>query len=256
MTNPNPVSTRRDGPVLIITLNRPDARNAINMAAAQGIADALAELDTYTELRVGVITGAGGHFCAGMDLKAFARGERPWLPGSGFAAITEAPPRKPLIAAVEGYALAGGFEIALCCDLIVASSLARFGLPEVQRGLVAAAGGLLRMPSRLPYQLAMEIALTGRQLSAADAYSHGLINRMVEPGQALDAASALAHEVAANAPLAVMASKQIVARSGTWPVDEMFARQHPYADPVVNSADALEGARALAEKRAPVWSGA
>ena len=256
MTNPNPVSTRRDGPVLIITLNRPDARNAINMAAAQGIADALAELDTYTELRVGVITGAGGHFCAGMDLKAFARGERPWLPGSGFAGITEAPPRKPLIAAVEGYALAGGFEIALCCDLVVASGLARFGLPGVQRGLVGAAGGLLRMPSRLPYQLAMEIALTGRQLSAADAYSHGLINRMVEPGQALDAASALAHEVAANAPLAVMASKQIVARSGTWPVDEMFARQHPYADPVVNSADALEGARAFAEKRAPVWSGA
>ena len=247
--------TRRYGALLIITIDRPEARNAVNMAVAKGMAKALLELEQAPDLRVGVITGAGSHFCAGMDLKAFAQGERPWLAGLGFAGITEALTVKPLVAAVEGYALAGGFEIALACDLIVASREARFGLPEVQRGLVAAAGGLLRMPSRLPYHLAMEIALTGRQLNAHDAYKHGLLNRLVEPGQALEAACELAREVAANAPLAVSASKQIVARAGAWLMEDMFACQRPYADPVINSADALEGARAFAEKRVPVWTG-
>ena len=247
--------TRVDGPLLIITITRPEARNAVDMAVAQGIADALAGLDDSPELRIGIITGDGGNFCAGMDLKAFAKGERPWIHGSGFGGITEAPPRKPLIAAVEGFALAGGFEIALACDLIVASRSARFGLPEVKRGLVAAAGGLLRLPRRLPYHLAMEIALTGRQLSADEAFAHGLLNRMVEPGQALDVACQLAREIADNAPLAVVASKQIVAHSHTWPVEEMFSRQRVFADPVVNSEDALEGARAFAEKRTPLWQG-
>ena len=249
------VRTRVEGPLLIITIDRPEARNAVNMAVAQGIADALAQLDGRAELRIGVITGAGGNFCAGMDLKAFAKGERPWLAGSGFGGMTEAPPRKPLIAAVEGYALAGGFEIALACDLIVASRTARFGLPEVKRGLLAAAGGLLRLPRRLPYHLAMEIAITGRQLSAEEGLTHGLLNRLVEPGQALDVACQLAREVAENAPLAVVASKQLVTRSHTWSVDEMFERQRVFADAVVNSGDALEGARAFAEKRAPVWQG-
>ena len=240
---------------MIERLSASQARNAVNMAVAQGIADALARLDGSADLRIGVITGAGGNFCAGMDLKAFANGERPWIEGSGFAGMTEAPPRKPLIAAVEGFALAGGFEIALACDLIVASRTARFGLPEARRGLVAAAGGLLRLPRRMPYHLAMEIALTGRQLSAEEGLAHGLLNRMVEPGEALAVACQLAREVAENAPLAVVASKQIVANSHTWPIDEMFARQRLFADPVVNSRDALEGARAFAEKRSPAWQG-
>jgi len=249
------VRTRLDGPLLIITIDRPQARNAVNLAVAQGIAAALAELDGRAELRIGVITGAGGNFCAGMDLKAFASGERPWLSGSGFAGMTEAPPKKPLIAAVEGFALAGGFEIALACDLIVASRTARFGLPEVRRGLVAAAGGLLRLPRRVPYHLAMEIALTGRQLTAEEALTHALLNRLVEPGHALETALQLAREVAENAPLAVVASKQLVASSYAWAPEEMFARQRGFADPVVNSRDALEGARAFVEKRAPVWQG-
>ena len=249
------VQTRAEGALLVITIDRPEARNAVNMAVAQGIAAALAELDARAELSVGVITGAGGHFCAGMDLKAFAQGERPWIAGAGFAGITEAATRKPLIAAVEGYALAGGCEIALACDLIVASESARFGLPEVRRGLVAAAGGLMRLPRRLPYHLAMEIALTARQFSAKEAHAHGLLNRLVPAGQALAAACELAREVALNAPLALIASKQIIMQSATWGVDEMFQRQRAWADTVVNSADALEGATAFAEKRAPVWQG-
>ena len=247
------VSTRVDGPVLIITIERPAARNAVNRAVAQGMAAALAELDGRSDLRVGVLTGAGGNFCAGMDLKAFTQGELPTIEGAGFAGIAEAPPRKPLIAAVEGFALAGGFEIVLACDLIVASGTARFGLPEVKRGLVAAAGGLLRLPRRLPYHLAMELALTARQLSAQEAREHGLLNRLVEPGQALAAALELAHEITANAPLAVVASTQLIARSHTWPEERMFALQKAIADPIGNSADAQEGARAFAEKRAPLW---
>lgn len=249
------VCTRVDGPLLIITIDRPEARNAVNLAVAQGLAAALAELDRRPELKVGVLTGAGGNFCAGMDLKAFAKGEQPWLAGLGFAGMTEAPPRKPLIAAVEGFALAGGFEITLACDLIVASRSARFGLPEVKRGLVAAAGGLLRLPRRLPYHLAMELALTGRQLTAEEAQVHGLLNRLVEPGQALNAACQLAREVADNAPLAVVASKQLIAQSHAWAPEEMFERQRVLADPVLNSRDALEGARAFGDKRTPVWQG-
>lgn len=249
------VHTRTVGALLVITINRPEARNAVNMAVAQGLQEALAELNDRSDLRVGVITGAGGNFCAGMDLKAFARGERPWIAGAGFAGFTEAFPKKPLIAAVEGYALAGGFEIVLACDMIVASHAASFGLPETRRGLVAAAGGLLRLPGRFPYHLAMEMALTGREISAAEAHGHGLLNRLVEPEQALHMACELASEVAANAPLAVAASKQIVQRSHCWPVDTMFAQQRLYADPVLDSADAKEGATAFVEKRSPVWSG-
>lgn len=249
------VITRVDGPVLIITIERPAARNAVNRAVAQAMAAALAELDGRSDLRIGVLTGAGGNFCAGMDLKAFTQGELPTIEGAGFAGIAEAPPRKPLIAAVEGFALAGGFEIVLACDLIVASNTARFGLPEVKRGLVAAAGGLLRLPRRLPYHLAMELALTARQLTAQEAHEHGLLNRLVEPGQALAAALELAHAIATKAPLAVVASKQLIVRSHTWPEDRMFALQKSIADPIGNSADAQEGARAFADKRAAVWRG-
>jgi enoyl-CoA hydratase len=227
----------------------------VDRAVAGGLADALARLDGDPQLRVGVITGAGGHFCAGMDLKAFARGEIPVLSRGGFAGFVETPPRKPLIAAVEGYALAGGFEIALACDLIVAARGARFGLPEVRRGLAAGGGGLLRLPSRLPYHLAMELALTGRQLPAEEAASHGLVNRLVDDGDALAAAHTLAAEIVANAPLAVIASKQVIARSRAWGEDEMFRLQRTIVDPVAASADALEGATAFAQKRAPVWQG-
>jgi enoyl-CoA hydratase len=261
MTTEETVVTETDllieerGRVLVLTMNRPDAKNAMSMAMAHQIADALALLDERDDLSVAVITGAGGTFCAGMDLKGFARGERPVVEGRGFAGIVKQPPTKPVIAAVEGYALAGGFEIVLACDLVVASSAARFGLPEVKRGLTAAAGGLLRLQRRIPYHLAMELVLTGRMWPAPDAAAVHLVNRITEPGQALAAALELADEVAANAPLALAASKQVLVRSVDWPLAEMFERQEAFVNPVRESADAKEGALAFVEKRAPRWTG-
>jgi enoyl-CoA hydratase len=249
------ILTRTEGAVLILTLNRPEARNAVNQALAEALAQALARYDADPALRIAVLTGADGSFCAGMDLKAFTRGERPSVPGAGFAGIVEHPPAKPLIAAVEGYAVAGGFEIALSCDLIVAAENARFALPEVRRGLVAAAGGLLRLPRRLPYHLAMELALTGDTIDALRAASLGLVNRIAPPGETLATALKLAAAIAENAPLAVMASKRIIAESGSWPTESSFSRQAAIVDPVVKSEDAQEGARAFAEKRAPLWRG-
>lgn len=245
----------RLGSVLVMQFNRPHARNAMSLALAQQIAAALDELDADSALSVGVLTGAHGTFCAGMDLKDFAAGRRPIVEGRGFAGIVRQPPRKPLIAAVEGYALAGGFEIVLSCDLIVAARTAKFGLPEVKRGLTAAAGGLFRLPRRMPYHLAMELALTGRFMTAEDAAAAGLVNRLVDKGEALDAAVALAEEIAANAPLALVASKQVIVESADWPQSESFDRQEAIVDPVRTSADAMEGARAFAEKRDPVWTG-
>jgi enoyl-CoA hydratase len=201
-----------------------------------------------------VLTGAGGTFCSGMDLKAFVRGENPDVE-RGLAGITRTPPRKPVIAAVEGYALAGGFEVALACDLITAAENARFGLPEVKRGLVAGAGGLMRLPRRIPYHAAMLLALTGGTMSATDAHEYGLVSSLTSPGGALAAAHGLAAEIAANGPLAVSASKQIVAESGGWPADEAYAKQGTILAPVVRSSDAREGAIAFAEKRPPVWRG-
>lgn len=244
----------KDG-VQIMTLNRPEAKNAATLAMSQLMAEALDELDKRDDIRIGIVTGAGGTFCAGMDLKGFLRGERPSVPGRGFAGITEQPPRKPVIAAVEGYALAGGFEVVLACDLIVAASNANFGLPEVKRSLVAAAGGLLRLPQRLPYHVAMEYILTGGMLPSAEAHRLGLVNHLTEPGKALEKALELASAIAANGPLATAASKQIVVDSSEWSRDEMFARQQEIAGPVFTSADAREGATAFAEKRAPVWQG-
>jgi enoyl-CoA hydratase len=249
------VLTEQHGNVLVITINRPEARNAIDLATAEGIAAALDVLDADPQLRAGVLTGAGSTFCAGMDLKAFSRGERPVLPGRGFAGIVQAPPRTPLIAAVEGYALAGGFEIALACDLIVAASDAQFGLPEVKRGLTAAAGGLFRLPRRIPYNLAMELVLTGRMWAAPDARDAGLVSRISGPGDALAAALELATIIAANAPMALEASKRVIGESADWPMTEAFARQEQYVDPVRRSEDAQEGARAFIEKRAAHWQG-
>ena len=249
------VLTERDGAILVITLNRPKARNAVNAALARGLAAAVEDLDGDPELAVGVLTGAGGSFCSGMDLKAFLQGELPVVEGRGFAGITVTPPEKPLIAAVEGYALAGGCEIALACDLIVAARDAKFGLPETKRSLVAGAGGLLRLPQRIPRAIAMEYALTGEFFSAEDAHTWGLVNRVTDPGEALAGALELARKITQSGPLAVRATKKIVRDGGDWPADERWARQQEIMGPVMTSADAREGALAFAEKRAPVWTG-
>jgi enoyl-CoA hydratase len=249
------VLTERRGRVLVVTLNRPEARNAINLALAQGIADALDALDADAELSVGVLTGAGKGFCAGMDLKAFARGERPWVADRGFGGIVQRGPVKPVVAAIEGFAVAGGLEVALACDLIVAAQGAKLGIPEVKRSLVAAGGALLRLPRRIPYHVAMELALTGEPMLAERAAELGLVNRLAPPGAALQTALALAEDVAAGAPLALVASKQILQEQWDWPTDEAFVRQAKITEPVFNSEDAREGATAFAEKRAPVWRG-
>ncbi|RVQ65019.1 crotonase/enoyl-CoA hydratase family protein [Croceicoccus ponticola] len=243
------------GHTLVITINRPAQRNAVNRAVSMAIADALDRLDSEDDLRVGILTGASGNFCSGMDLRAFVEGERPELEGRGFGGLTEAPPRKPLIAAVEGYALAGGCELALACDLIVAADDATFGLPEVCRGLVAGSGGLIRMARKVPPAIALEYALTGNRMAAPIAQQWGMINRLVPSGQALTEALALASEIAANAPLSVMMSKRIVEESGAWAPAEIWDCQRPLVDSVLASDDAQEGARAFTEKRDPVWSG-
>lgn len=220
MTDETPaavVLTERVGAVLVITLNRPQARNAVDRVVAQAIAAAVDLLDTDPGLRVGVLAGSGGNFCAGMDLKAFLRGESPRVEGRGFAGLVEAPPRKPLIAAVEGNALAGGFEIVLAADLVVAAPTATFGLPEVRRGLVAAAGGLTRLPARLPRSIALEMVLTGKSMTGAQLHPLGLVNRLAREGAVLAAALELAEEIAANGPLAVQASKRVVDESLGWP---------------------------------------
>ncbi|PHP64741.1 enoyl-CoA hydratase [Zhengella mangrovi] len=241
--------------VLTITINRPESRNAIDRATSEAIAAAVHRLDETDGISVGILTGAGGHFSAGMDLKAFAAGERVELEVGGLAGLVKATPRKPLIAAIEGYALAGGFEIALACDLIVASTSARFGLPEVRRGLIAGSGGLLRLPQRIPPQIAKELVLTGRMFNAPEAERWGLVNRLSGPGRALAEALDLAATIRANGPLAVMTSKHILDKRGDWPADTVWQRQDALLEDVLNSADAREGARAFGEKRPPVWSG-
>jgi len=249
------VLTQHSDRIAVITISRPHARNAINRAVAVALARALEELDERDDLTVGIITGAGGTFSAGMDLKAFLTGEDPYVDGKGFAGIAQAPPRKPLIAAVEGWALAGGCEIALACDLIVAARDAKFGIPEVKRGLVAGAGGLIRLPRRVPAGVAMELALTGDPLTAAEAHRLGLVNRLAEPGEALAGALELAGRIAANAPLAVATSKQIIIAQQDWGMAGAWQQQAALTGPVFRSADAQEGARAFAEKRPPQWSG-
>jgi enoyl-CoA hydratase len=249
------VLTERRGNVLVVTLNRPDARNAVNAALAEGVGRALDELDGDDALAVGVLTGAGKGFSSGMDLKAFVTGERPYYGDRGFAGIVQRPPEKPLIAAVEGFAVAGGCEIALACDLIVAARGARFGVPEVKRSLVAAAGALLRLPRRIPAGVAMELALTGDPVDAERAHELGLVNVLAEPGGALDAALELAGRIAANGPLALRATKRILTESAGWPQDEFWQRQGEISGPVFTSEDAREGAVAFAEKRDPIWKG-
>jgi enoyl-CoA hydratase len=249
------VRTEVSDGIAVITINRPEARNAVNGEVARGIAAATDEFDVSGDVSVIVLTGAGGTFSSGMDLKGFLAGDAPIVAGRGFGGMAERPPVKPVIAAVEGYALAGGFELVLACDLVVASEAAKFGLPEVRRGLVAGAGGLLRLPSRIPYHLAMEIALTGEHFPAAKLAQAGLVNRLVPQGQALSAAKELAAQVALGAPLALAASKRVIVESADWASDEAFARQGELIRPIFGSKDSLEGAAAFAEKRRPVWRG-
>lgn len=238
-----------------ITINRPESRNAMTLVAAKLIAAALDELDARDDLRIGILTGAGNSFCAGMDLKGFLRGERPSLPDRGFGGLTKRPPKKPLIAAVEGYALAGGFELVMACDLVVAAENAQFGVPEVKRGLAATAGGLVRLPRQLPYRVAMELILTGDMFPAPRAHACGLVNRLTKPGEALAEAKKLAQSIAANGPLSVAASKRVVVESQDWPADELWERQAALTEHIFSSADAREGSAAFAEKRKPVWQG-
>ncbi len=249
------VLVERHGAVQVITINRPEARNALNGAVAAGIRDAADELDADGDLQVGVLTGAGGMFSAGMDLKAFLKGEVPSFPGRGLCGITQTPPRKPMIAAAEGWALAGGFELALACDLVVAGASARFGAPEVKRSLVAGAGGALLLARRIPRALALEILLTGDPIDARRAADIGLVNRVVDDGQALQAALELANTIAANGPLALIATKEISNGGGDWTAAERWDQMARLMQPVFTSQDAQEGARAFAEKRAPVWKG-
>jgi enoyl-CoA hydratase len=242
--------------LMVITIDRPERRNAMTLAAATRIASAMDELDERADLSVGIITGAGGTFCAGMDLKRFMLGEVASIPGRGFAGVTQAPPRKPLIAAVEGYALGGGFELALACDLVTAGRDAVFGLSEVRRGLTARMGGLLLLPEKIPANIAKELALTGESITAPRAAELGLVNRVVDSGHALGAAIALGTVIADNAPLAVAATKRVLQESASWALHERWERQAAILNPVnERSEDAREGARAFAERRRPQWSG-
>ena len=241
--------------LVIVTINRPKQRNAVNRAVSYGVCEAIDELDRRADLRVGILTGAGGTFCSGMDLKAFLRGEVTRVEGRGILGIALTPPKKPLIAAVEGFALAGGFESVLACDLVVAARNAQFGLSEVKRGLAAAAGGLLRLPRLIPTRIAMEIALTGDMIGAERLHQYGLINELTEPGLALEAAKELGRRIIANAPLSVAASKRVIVEQIDWPLAEMFARQQEITDPILASEDAREGARAFVERRPAEWKG-
>ncbi|MDE2596668.1 MAG: crotonase/enoyl-CoA hydratase family protein [Sphingomonadales bacterium] len=240
--------------VLIVTINRPEAKNAMTKAAAQAIAAAMDRLDADDALRCAVLTGAGGSFCSGMDLKGFLAGELPVAGNRGFGGLTSWTPKKPVIAAVDGYALAGGMELAIACDMIVANRGAKFGIPEAKRGLVAGGGGVVQLPRLLPRQLAMELALTGDPITAERAQALGLVN-VVTDGPALEAALDMAARVAANGPLALIASKGVIRDSWLWSAEELNDRQNGYIAGVFNSEDAKEGARAFAEKRKPEWKG-
>jgi enoyl-CoA hydratase len=245
------VLTERRGRVLLITLNRPEAMNAINGALAHGLMAAIGELDDDQGLTAGVLTGAGRGFCAGMDLKAFSRGEDI----GPLDTFVKQGSRKPLIGAIEGFALAGGLEVALTCDLLVAAKGVKLGIPETSVGLFAAAGGLARLPSRVGFGKAMEMAITADPITAEEAFQYGLVARLTEKGEAVEAAMQLAERVARNAPLAVAASKQLVRLSQGVTEEQFWALQRPFSASVFSSNDAKEGPKAFAEKRPPEWTG-
>ena len=248
------VLTEVDDGILIVTINRPEAKNAMNKAAAEGISAAMDRLEAEDDLRVAILTGAGGTFCSGMDLKGFLRGERPTVEGRGFGGLSQWTPSKPIIAAVDGYALAGGCELAISCDLIVANANAKFGIPEAKRGLAAAGGGLVRLPRQMPWRVAMELALTGDFIDAKRAYDFGLVNRVVE-GPAVEGAKELARRIVENGPLAIAKSKRVVRESAQWSDEEMWDKQGEVLGDLFMTNDAREGATAFAEKRKPNWTG-
>jgi len=249
------VLTEIRGKVKVITLNRPEAMNSVNQELAQALVAAVDEMDANPDISVGVLAGNGRGFCAGMDLKEFVKGNFPTIPGRGFGGITEQPPKKPLIAAVEGFALAGGCELALACDLIVASEGAKFGIPETGVGLFAAAGGLLRLPRVLPHAVAMRMALTAQPITAEEAHGYGMVTEVTSKGEAVDKAVELAEQIAANAPLALIASKEIIRETQGRTEAEFWEYQQAHYDKVFESDDGIEGATAFAERRAPNWQG-
>jgi len=251
------VELEPQGHIALLTIRRPEARNAVNAAVAQGLEAAIDQLEADENLWVGILTGEGPVFSAGADLKEIAAGNAAGLatPLGGFGGITRRERVKPIIAAVDGPALAGGCEIALACDMIVASKAAAFGLPEVKRSLVAAAGGLFRLPRALPPKIAMEVVLTGDPISAERAYEYGLVNELVEPGQAVEAARALAERICANAPVAVWESRKIVLDAATADDDTLWQRSGAAFARVAQTEDFAEGPRAFIEKRPPAWKG-
>lgn len=248
------IIVRVEGHILVVVMNRPAARNAMTKSLAEAMSAQWDRLDADASLRCAILTGAGGTFCSGMDLKGFLKGEYPVAGDSGFGGLTAWSPRKPVIAAVDGYALAGGFELAIGCDLIVANNDAKFGIPEPKRGLVAGGGGVVRLPRLVGRQIAMEMALTGEPISASRAYELGLVNRVVD-GPAIEGAVLLAQAISECGPLAVSASKAVIRDSWLWPDEELNVRQAAYISGVFSSDDAKEGARAFAEKRKPEWQG-
>ena len=249
------ILTERRGSILIVTINRPEAKNAFDADSSTAMSAAMDLLDAEDELFIGIITGAGGNFSAGADLKAAARGgPRVQLARGGFG-VMKRPPRKPVIAAVEGYAVGGGLEMCLACDLIVAARDAKLGLPEVRHNVVALGGGLFRLPRRMPYHIVMELALTGAFKDVEFFRQYGLINRIAEPGKALEEAIALAESLLVNGPTALAASKEIIFQSLNWQDGEGWEKQMPIAMKALESEDRHEGLKAFAEKRKPVWKG-
>ena len=253
------VLRERRGHVEILTINRPEARNAINGAVSKAMAMSMEELADDADQAGSTSSPSSGDkaFSAGMDLKAFSSGEGGDIIGSkgGFAGLTQANFAKPIIAAVNGSALAGGFEIMLSCDLVVAADHATFGIPEAKRGLIAGGGGLIRMPKRLPMAVALELAMTGDAIDAERAYQLGLVNKVVPAASLLEETLALADRIAANAPLAVRYSKSVMKRAAEVPESEGWAINTEAVGVVFSSADAMEGPVAFAEKRPPNWQG-
>ena len=252
-----PVLSERRGDLLLITLNRPQARNAVNTELAGALAEQLDRLDSDSELRGAVLTGAGKGFSAGADLKALVRGESGSHPERGFAGIVRRGPVKPIIAAVEGFAVAGGFEIALACDLIIASENAVFALPEPKVGLAALAGGVHRLPRQIGLKRAMGMILTARHVSAKEGFELGFVNEVVPAGKALEAAERWAETIAKNSPMSIRASKQAIQKGLNVSLEQAIAeqREYPAVKAMAASQDYIEGPKAFAEKRPPKWLG-